>query len=425
MHKNNGMKKLIAVLLALLVLVPASLFAVPVVITWEWLMEDPDVTAFRYQVDGEDPAAWTVVDSSVTSYTVEGIEGSVTHSLYLQQSYDGENWSVSAISLVEPLAAEPAPEAVAEAPVVVAEKPAIEAAAAETTAKPEAEPVAKAVTEPVAEPVVEPVVEPEPVVPAVAGPVVEPVAESVAEPAVEPVVTPVVEPKSVAAPVVAVSIPEEPVPQAVAEPAVEPAPVAVPVPAKEAETKPAYNDFSFGLDLSLGAMVNKWMPTVAGASDYKSLSSLSPAASLGFKFNNIVGLGNNFGVGLRVDAGYMMMIDGGWGSFFKDLFSSQFVDTLKGATHVATVSLMPKLDIAFGGKAGMAIEAGAEGFFSFPPIKTADAAKKVGIDWGLAAGVQFDFMLNDWFSLGLNARYHYIWNYRHYVDGRLVLGFHF
>lgn len=417
MHKNNGMKKLIAVLLALLIVVPASLFAVPVVITWEWLMEDPDVTTFRYQVDGEDPAAWTVVDSSVTSYTVEGIEGSVAHSLYLQQSYDGENWSVSAISLVEPLVVESVSEPVVEASVVAPEEPAIEAAVAE----PAVEPVAEIMPVPVVEPVAEPVAEPEPMVPAMA----EPAAEPVAEPVVEPVATPAVEPESVAAPVVAVSVPEEPAQEPIAEPVATPAPVAVPVPVKKAEVKPAYNDFSFGLDLSLGAMVNKWMPTVAGASDYKSLSSLSPAASLGFKFNNIVGLGNNFGVGLRVDAGYMMMVDGGWSSFFKNLFSSQFVNTLKGATHVATVSLMPKFDIAFGSKAGMAIEAGAEGFFSFPPIKTADAAKKVGIDWGLAAGIQFDFMLNDWFSLGLNARYHYIWNYRHYVDGRLVLGFHF
>lgn len=395
MNMNNGMKKVIAVLLALLVFIPASLFAVPVVVTWEWLVEDPDVTAFRYQVDGEDPAAWTVVDSSITSYTVEGIEGSVTHSLYLQQSYDGENWSVSAISLVEPLVVEPAVE------------PVVEPAVPEDVAivEPAAEPIAEASIEPVAEPE-EAVIE---------AALIEPVAEPVAEPVEEPAAEPVVEAEAIVVdePVV------EPTPIVAA-----PAPIAVPVPVKAA--KPAYNDFSFGLDLSFGAMVNRWMPEVKGSSTaYRSLSDLSPAASLGFKFNNIVGFGNSFGVGLRVDAGYMMMIGGGWGSFFKDLFSSKFVSTLKDATHVGTVSVMPKLDIAFGSKAGMAVEAGAEAFFSHQPLKVADAGKKIGIDWGLAAGVQFDFMLNDWFSLGLNARYHYIWDYRHYVDGKLVLGFHF
>lgn len=94
--------KFIALLTALVV-VPAIVFAAPVVVTWEWMLEDPMVTTFRYQLDGEDEANWTVVDSFVTSYTEVGLDGDVPHTLYLQQSYDGINFSGSAISVAEPL----------------------------------------------------------------------------------------------------------------------------------------------------------------------------------------------------------------------------------------------------------------------------------------------------------------------------------
>ncbi len=90
-------------LLTVLVMVPVLAFSAPVVITWEWMLEDPMVTTFRYQLDGEDEANWTVVDSFVTSYTEFGLDGDVPHILYLQQSYDGINYSSSATSVAEPL----------------------------------------------------------------------------------------------------------------------------------------------------------------------------------------------------------------------------------------------------------------------------------------------------------------------------------
>jgi hypothetical protein len=109
-------------LLAALVLLPAVLFAVPVVVTWEWLLEDPMVTTFRYQVNGEDDDKWTVVDSSVTSHTERGLDGTLAHTLYLQQSYDGIHFSDRAISVAAPMfpAIEEMP-VIAEEPVVVAE----------------------------------------------------------------------------------------------------------------------------------------------------------------------------------------------------------------------------------------------------------------------------------------------------------------
>ncbi len=97
------MKKRIFTLFALLVLLPVMVFATDVVITWEWMLDDPQVTAFRYQLDGEDPDNWTVVDSLTTSCVIQNLDGSTEYTLYLQQTYDGVNWSPSAVSTALPL----------------------------------------------------------------------------------------------------------------------------------------------------------------------------------------------------------------------------------------------------------------------------------------------------------------------------------
>ncbi|MDD7201446.1 MAG: hypothetical protein SPF89_05175 [Sphaerochaetaceae bacterium] len=168
-------------LMGAFLLLPAVAFAVPVAITWEWTLDDPDVTTFRYQLDGEDPDGWTVVDASQTSYTAENMDGTKSYTLYLQQSYDGEHFSASATSTSEPLETgeEQVPaEPVAEQAPVVAETPvAAEEAVAETPAPSESEPVAEA------EPVAAEAPAPEPV--ATEQPVAEPVV--FAEPASEPV----------------------------------------------------------------------------------------------------------------------------------------------------------------------------------------------------------------------------------------------
>lgn len=61
--------------------------------TWRWVINDPEVTLFRYQLDGTD-GEWTVVDASVTSFSVESDSG--RKRLYLQQGYDGTVWSDTA-----------------------------------------------------------------------------------------------------------------------------------------------------------------------------------------------------------------------------------------------------------------------------------------------------------------------------------------
>ena len=47
-------KKLV-LLIAALFLIVTPVFAAKIAVTWEWLLADPDVQYFRYQVDGEDP----------------------------------------------------------------------------------------------------------------------------------------------------------------------------------------------------------------------------------------------------------------------------------------------------------------------------------------------------------------------------------
>ena len=78
-------------------------FATEVVITWEWMLDDPQITGFRYQLDGEDPDNWTVVDGMTSSCSIQHLDGSKEYTLYLQQTYDGVNWSPSAISIAMPL----------------------------------------------------------------------------------------------------------------------------------------------------------------------------------------------------------------------------------------------------------------------------------------------------------------------------------
>ena len=71
-----------------------ALFALEGNVTWVWFENDPNVEYYRYQVDGEDDDKWTVVDWTVTEVTYT-LDVTVLHTLYLQQSYDGINWSES------------------------------------------------------------------------------------------------------------------------------------------------------------------------------------------------------------------------------------------------------------------------------------------------------------------------------------------
>ena len=87
------MKKALLVLVVFFVSA-FSLFALEGSVTWIWFENDPNVEYYRYQIDGEDDDKWTVVDWTVTEVTYT-LDVTVLHTLYLQQSYDGINWSSS------------------------------------------------------------------------------------------------------------------------------------------------------------------------------------------------------------------------------------------------------------------------------------------------------------------------------------------
>lgn len=148
--------KRILIVLSLLVMTLLPLAAAQVTVDWNWVVNDPGVQYFRYQMDGQSEDGWTVVDSSVTSYSASGLDGSKAYTLYLQQSYDGVYWSQSASSTSQPVIPQ---EAEISQPVVTEEvvEPVVEDVVVEEPVV--EEPVAveeTVIEEPVAE---EPVVE--------------------------------------------------------------------------------------------------------------------------------------------------------------------------------------------------------------------------------------------------------------------------
>lgn len=123
-------------------------------VSWQWLLNDPDVTAYRYQLNAEDADGWTVVDGNTDTFTAKGLDPYADYTLYLQCSYDGENWSETASSTafamltveevapVAVVAEEAAPAAeVAVGEAAPAEEPKTEVVV-EAPAAPEAAPVA-------------------------------------------------------------------------------------------------------------------------------------------------------------------------------------------------------------------------------------------------------------------------------------------
>ena len=89
------MKKLL-LCLALASISLASLFAVQAYVTWTWYENDSDVQFYRFQLDAQEDDGWTIVGNDVNEITLL-LDVSQAHSLYLQQSYDGQIWSESSV----------------------------------------------------------------------------------------------------------------------------------------------------------------------------------------------------------------------------------------------------------------------------------------------------------------------------------------
>ena len=89
-HRGRIVRRL--VVLSLVLLVP--LFSLSSAsLTWSWNLHDEDISFYRYQLNSEDDDGWTVVDSTVTSVSLESDSESDT--LYVQASRDGIIWSES------------------------------------------------------------------------------------------------------------------------------------------------------------------------------------------------------------------------------------------------------------------------------------------------------------------------------------------
>lgn len=392
-------------LLAALVLLPAVLFAVPVVVTWEWLLEDPMVTTFRYQVDGEDDDKWTVVDSSVTSYTERGLDGTLAHTLYLQQSYDGVHFSGSAISVAEPMF-----PAIEEMP-VLAEEPAI-------VAEPEVlAPVAEEIPVVVAEEEIAPVAETEAVVPVaeevVLAEEVVPVAEEVI--AAEEVVAaeePVMVAEEVAAPVE--TAPVEPVV------ATQPEPVVAPV--EPVELPKAKAESRFYTTISLGGTFN-WQSEKPGL----SYGDKELQAEIGIHLNNLKTFNKSLGFGVDIGLAYSPYLKNyGWGDVIKNLLDFDFATPFNKLDHAATISIAPMLNMEFG---KVAFDLGVGGFFTYgPSLATTDGDSML---YGAFAKAALEYKFNKSFSLGASGKYGFILSEGslssapQFAEGSVYMGFSF
>jgi len=387
------MKRKFIAVLAALILLPAFLFAVPVVVTWEWLLEDPMVTTFRYQIDGEEEEKWTVVDSSVTSYTERGLDGTKSHTLYLQQSYDGVYFSDSALSVAEAMfPVEEPTSVVAEAP-VVAEEPVV---AAEEVVVAEAEPAVAPEAEPVAEEVA----------PVVAEAEAEPIVEVEAEP--EPVVVAEAEPVAVEAEPVAVE----------AEPVVE-APVEQPVAAVAAEPAKQKAESRYSTTITLGGTFNSTNPSIGAYTGYNL------QGNLGIQLNNLMTFNKNLGLGVDIDLAYSpyLLSSYGWRAAASDVLDFDFATPFSKLAQAVTVSAAPMLNIDLG---KVSFDLGAGAFFTYGPgIATTDGDKYL---FGAFAKGSFEYKFNKAFSTGVSGKYGFILNESakpQFVEGTVYMGFSF
>ncbi len=379
-----------SLLLVALVLFSVSLFAAPVVVTWEWMLEDPNVTTFRYQLDGEDPDGWIVVDSSVTSYTVKGLDGSKAYTLYLQQSYDGENFSGSAEAISEPIFP-PEPEVVISDAEPIAKEVPAPLVSEDVAVVADAEPMTEEVTEPVAEEVAEPVAD-----------------EKVAEPVTAEIAEPVVDEK-VAEPVKAEPMVAEAAPMAVVE-----APVA--------EEKAASR---FKTTITLGGGVSYAYDAISDSS--LALQNINLKAELGLQFKNMMTFSDTFGLGLDVGIAYTPYLANsrGWLDAAKNIFGD-FSGVWADFTQAGTLSVAPMLNMQLG---KVAIDLGGGGFFTYGPDFKSPKNPSYNYMYGAFAKLGLAYQFNSWFSMGLDVKYNWVLldfsDIRKFAEAGLYMGFSF
>lgn len=92
------------ILVAIMLFAGAAVSATEIMFTWVLPPAGEDIVQYRYQIDGEDSDNWTYVDAQDERIEVEvgPLDRNEPHSLYLQQSFDGEIWSESSVGVYEP-----------------------------------------------------------------------------------------------------------------------------------------------------------------------------------------------------------------------------------------------------------------------------------------------------------------------------------
>ncbi len=381
MNIRSKVKRILSLVVALAVLIPVTLAARPIAITWDWFVSDPDVQYFRYQLNGEEEEGWTVVGADVASYTSDTLDGSVSHALYLQQSYDGEVWSESAVSSVAalfPVEQEPAEPLTEETPAssssisLVGEVP---------------------VEEPVAEAVVEPVLE-----------------EAAPEPA--PVITAV-----------------EPAPVEEASPVVASVAVAAPV---------AYNATKSGVDIKLGAVYGLIDPSTPDA-DRKDYDRLIPGIELNWRVDNALKLGGRMGLGFQLGGFYEAHLASAASTLIdtsnRFSFATKWFETgaWDDVHHVYGLSLAPRFSFAFSEKTSLVLVAGGRVMLSTDALSPQETLPAViplignqsylGLNYSVGGSLEFRHNFSKGFGLGLGLDYDYLFgvNNRHSFGASLIV----
>jgi hypothetical protein len=258
-------------------MIPTMIFAADVAITWEWMVDDPQVSGFRYQLNDENPDNWTVVDANTTMAVIQNLDGSKEYSLYLQQTFDGVNWSESSVSVAMPLygadeemmddMAAPMDEMAASMDDMEAPMDEMAAPMDEMAAPKEDMDVAEEMAEPMDE-------------------MVEPMKDmDVAEEMVEPM-------DEMAAPMEDMDVAEE----------------MTETMDMESEAHEKRNHYYTSLGLNVGGIYS--LNPIIMSDDTTTYNKFQPALNLALGFNNILSPGKTVGFGLNFDIDLLGYVDG-------------------------------------------------------------------------------------------------------------------
>ena len=108
----------------LIAAVPASLIAGDVFVSFDWTGISPVPTYLRYQVDGQADGSWTAGDASASGILLN-LDETVSHTVYVQASYDGTLYGKASSVAIAAAASESAPASAvsAEEPASYVEEP--------------------------------------------------------------------------------------------------------------------------------------------------------------------------------------------------------------------------------------------------------------------------------------------------------------